>query len=198
MRTLGKRWQDEDNNIKRKRERDKSKDIVQAEVFKMFSAFFLPLLPFLLVSHMHFPPSITSLFFSPLLYFFFHLHLFFSLSPHLQKNSNYGPTVGRGTCKWLKERESEEKERVDRLIRFRELKVYCHRVCVSGRQEDGNNLSLPLCPFTLHSLLFSPFHLFTFSDSHFFPHPAAKEPNSIINSENFSLKSDPGTASLVT
>lgn len=49
--------------------------------------------------------------------------------------------------------EREEKEGVDRLIRFRELKrLYCHRVCVSGRQEEKEQ-SLPPS-FSVLSLYF--------------------------------------------
>lgn len=73
----------------------------------------------------------------------------------------------------------EEKEGVDRLIRFRELKVsiVTESVSVGGRGES-NNLSLP--SFSLLSLFLSVVIFFSLC---FSPHPEAKEPNSIIYSE---------------
>lgn len=79
--------------------------------------------------------------------------------------------------------ERKEIERVDRLIRFRELKVSIVTECVSGKQE-GEEQPLPPA-FALLSVRFSS-HLFTFSNFHFPPLPEAKEPNSIINSEPLS------------
>lgn len=61
--------------------------------------------------------------------------------------------------------------------------LYCHRVCVSGKQGERNNLCLLLspsfCPFFFSFIRF-------LSNFHFPPLLEAKKPNSIINLEPLS------------
>lgn len=89
-----------------------------------------------------------------------------------------------------RESKAEEKGGVYSLIRFRALKVSIVTESVGGRRPESHNLALPSLSLSFH-FTFSSFRL----PSILFIQPEAKEPNSIINSEFFSLKSDPGTRS---
>lgn len=137
--------------------KDKNENINR--YYSIIKKTFLSLSPSLSHSSLPLIPSFSYISFCP------HSSLSFSLFAPPLKEWQLRPTVGRGTCKWLKGRE-EEKDWVARLIRFRELKVsiVTESVSVGGRRKGTISPSLFLSHFTFPIPLFS-LHLFTFSDS---------------------------------